>query len=260
MIDARQLTTAAFTPHRRTQQQPCVQTVDGATYFAFLATHSNPRKIFHLHLNMPDTPPSTANVATACAIIGLVTGYLVGQAKSLGLFGGSPIAPPEKRVKVEESSDEDEDADDSAPSEFPGHTEECKLVLVVRTDLGMTKGALSCSHSIFKYATNAFTIGKIGAQCGHATLACYKQFLRRSPNSTILKRWERSGQMKVALQVKSEEELEVLQAQALSLGMVAQIIHDAGRTQIASGSATVLGIGPAPKGAIDQVTGNLKLL
>ncbi|KAF2446690.1 PTH2-domain-containing protein [Karstenula rhodostoma CBS 690.94] len=192
---------------------------------------------------MPDSAqPSMANVATACAIIGLVTGYLLGQAKSLGLFGGSPIAASsarkEKALESDESSDED---DDSAPSEFPGHSEECKLVLIVRTDLGMTKG-------------------KIGAQCGHATLACYKQFLRRSPHSAVLKRWERSGQMKVALQVKSEEELEVLQAQALSLGLVAQVIHDAGRTQIASGSATVLGIGPAPKGVIDQVTGNLKLL
>ena len=66
--------------------------------------------------------------------------------------------------------------------------------------------------------------------------------------------------MKVALQAKSEEELEVLQAQAVSLGVVAQVVPDAGRTQIASGSATVLGIGPAPKGIIDQVTGNLKLL
>jgi PTH2 family peptidyl-tRNA hydrolase len=102
--------------------------------------------------------------------------------------------------------------------------------------------------------------GKIGAQCGHATLACYKHFLRHSPDSKILKRWEALGQAKVALQVKSEEELELLQAQALSLGLVAHIIHDAGRTQIASGSATVLGIGPAPKSVIDQVTGHLKLL
>ena len=66
--------------------------------------------------------------------------------------------------------------------------------------------------------------------------------------------------MKVALQVKSEDELAILQAQAFSLGMCAQIIHDAGRTQIASGSATVLGIGPAPKNMVDQVTGHLKLL
>lgn len=37
-------------------------------------------------------------------------------------------------------------------------------------------------------------------------------------------------------------------------------VQDAGRTQIASGSATVLGIGPAPKSVVDSVTGHLKLL
>jgi PTH2 family peptidyl-tRNA hydrolase len=66
--------------------------------------------------------------------------------------------------------------------------------------------------------------------------------------------------MKVALQVKSEDELEVLQATAISLGVVAQIIADAGRTQIAAGSHTVLGIGPAPKSVVDRITGSLKLL
>ncbi|KAH9875472.1 hypothetical protein J1614_004964 [Plenodomus biglobosus] len=191
--------------------------------------------------------PSTANIAVACAIIAGVTGYMLGQAKSLGLFGGSPIsqASARRKEKADASEDDSEDSsdeqDDSTPSEFPEHKEECKMVLVVRTDLGMTKG-------------------KIGAQCGHAVLACYKHFLKHAPSSPILKRWEYMGQAKVALQVKSEEELELLQAQALSLGLVAHIIHDAGRTQIASGSATVLGIGPAPKRVIDQVTGHLKLL
>jgi peptidyl-tRNA hydrolase len=66
--------------------------------------------------------------------------------------------------------------------------------------------------------------------------------------------------MKVSVQAKSEDELLTLQAQAMSLGLVAKVIHDAGRTQIASGSATVLGIGPGPKSVIDQVTGGLKLL
>jgi PTH2 family peptidyl-tRNA hydrolase len=95
---------------------------------------------------MPDpTQPSTANVATACAIVGLVTGYLLGQAKSLGLFGGSPIlAPQARKEKALDSDEEDESSDeeDGAPSEFPDHNEDCKLVLVVRTDLGMTKGTL----------------------------------------------------------------------------------------------------------------------
>ena len=68
------------------------------------------------------------------------------------------------------------------------------------------------------------------------------------------------GQAKVAVQCKSLEELEELQAKALSLGLVARVIHDAGRTQIAAGSATVLGVGPGPKSVVDRVTGHLKLL
>lgn len=91
-----------------------------------------------------NTQPSTANIAAACALLGGVAGYFVGTAKSLGLFGGSPISEPsqEKSEKAEDSddSDDDDDGDDTAPAEFPGHTEECKMVLVVRTDLGMTKG------------------------------------------------------------------------------------------------------------------------
>jgi len=75
----------------------------------------------------------------------------------------------------------------------------------------------------------------------------------------IVQRWEAEGQAKVALQVKSEDELLMLQAAALSLSLTAKVIHDAGRTQIAAGSATVLGIGPGPKSLVDQVTGALKL-
>ena len=94
---------------------------------------------------MADTPqqPSTANIAAACAILAGVTGYFLGQAKSLGLFGGSPVSQPTKSEKEEAEDSEDESSDeddDSTPAEFPGHNEECKMVLVVRTDLGMTKG------------------------------------------------------------------------------------------------------------------------
>lgn len=76
----------------------------------------------------------------------------------------------------------------------------------------------------------------------------------------MLKRWERLGQAKIAVRVDSEEEMLMLQAQAVSLGLCAQVIHDAGRTQIAAGSATVLGVGPGPKSVVDQVTSKLKLL
>ncbi|KAI8098658.1 peptidyl-tRNA hydrolase [Halteromyces radiatus] len=113
------------------------------------------------------------------------------------------------------------------------------MVLVVRTDLGMTKG-------------------KIAAQCGHATLACYKAIQKSNP--AVLRKWERSGQAKVALKAVSEEQLLELQAMALSLNITAQSICDAGRTQIAAGSRTVLGVGPGPVELLNQVTGHLKLL
>lgn len=145
-------------------------------------------------------------------------------------------------------------AEDKADSAQPQQTvaegsanEECKLVLVVRTDLGMTKG-------------------KIAAQCSHATLACYKTLTRaaqRNPSSAearLLQRWERRGQAKIAVQVKSEAELLDLMGKARSLGITAEVIQDAGRTQIDPGSLTVLGVGPAPKSLVDKVTGGLKLL
>jgi PTH2 family peptidyl-tRNA hydrolase len=38
------------------------------------------------------------------------------------------------------------------------------------------------------------------------------------------------------------------------------MVADAGRTQIAAGSRTVLAIGPAPNAALNEITGHLKLL
>jgi PTH2 family peptidyl-tRNA hydrolase len=101
------------------------------------------------------TQPSTANIAVASAIVAGVTGYMLGQAKSLGLFGGSPIfTPAQGKEKAasddnddddddDDLSDEDSEVDDSVPADFKDNNEECKLVLVVRTDLGMTKGISS---------------------------------------------------------------------------------------------------------------------
>jgi peptidyl-tRNA hydrolase len=89
-------------------------------------------------------------------------------------------------------------------------------------------------------------------------------FLRRVPypydTSPTLSKWYSYGQAKITVQVKSEEELQTLCATAREIGLVGCIIHDAGRTQIAAGSATVLAVGPGPKSLVDAVTGHLKLL
>ena len=113
-----------------------------------------------------------------------------------------------------------------------------KMVLVVRTDLGMSKG-------------------KAAAQCAHAAIMCYKRAVAETPQ--LLKQWEVFGQSKVTLKAENEEVLNELKARADEIGLVACVVHDAGRTQIEAGSATVLGIGPAPAEVVDKVTGPLKL-
>lgn len=187
-----------------------------------------------------------------CAALGLAAGYYLGRQSNTPTIAlalepksetvPSPSVPTTEAAlsaPKEDSDDEEAGVDGDLASVTPGLFEECKMVLVVRSDLGMTKG-------------------KIAAQCGHATLACYKTLQKSNP--ALLAHWERIGQAKVALRCDSEEELLLLQATAQSLNLCARTIQDAGRTQIAAGSTTVLGIGPGPVKLVNQVTGKLKLL
>ncbi|KZT52777.1 PTH2-domain-containing protein [Calocera cornea HHB12733] len=181
---------------------------------------------------------------TGVAVLAGTVGYVIGlRQRPLQTSADIPATSTEPAVDVPESEagsvSDDDVSDGDLASVKPGLMEECKLVLVVRSDLGMNKG-------------------KIAAQCSHATLACYKALSKSNPR--LLKHWERTGQAKIALKCDSEEELLVLQAKAQSLSLCARTIQDAGRTQIAAGSRTVLGIGPAPVRLVNQVTGKLKLL
>lgn len=119
-----------------------------------------------------------------------------------------------------------------------GEGGEFKMILVVRNDLKMGKG-------------------KVAAQCSHAAVSAYKQVQRRNPE--LLKQWEYCGQPKVVVKAPDEETLIQLLAQAKEAGLPVSLIQDAGRTQIAPGSRTVLGIGPGPADLVDAVTGDLKL-
>ena len=179
------------------------------------------------------------------------------------------LGKPPKAEEVPDSEDEpsssedgEEDSEGQDLSIFPDNKEECKLVLVVRNDLGMGRGIDYPHPSSLLSPAHPSLLGKISAQCSHATLSNYISLQSSSPNSPnpLLSRWSRHGQPKIVLQTSSAEELQLLQATALSMGLCANIVHDAGRTQIAAGSATVLGVGPGPKGVVDAVTGGLKLL
>lgn len=113
-----------------------------------------------------------------------------------------------------------------------------KMALVIRCDLGMSKG-------------------KAAAQCAHAAVGCYKKASKTTPE--LLSQWETFGSAKVTMKIDSEAALYDLKTKAEALGLCAYEVHDAGRTQVTRGSVTVLAVGPGPVKIVDQVTGHLKL-
>ncbi|XP_041864993.1 peptidyl-tRNA hydrolase 2, mitochondrial [Melanotaenia boesemani] len=126
----------------------------------------------------------------------------------------------------------------SSEASVIGEGGEFKMILVVRNDLKMGKG-------------------KVAAQCSHAAVSAYRQVQRRNPE--LLKQWEYCGQPKVVVKAPDEDTMIDLLGHAKEMGLTVSLIQDAGRTQIAPGSRTVLGIGPGPADLIDSVTGDLKL-
>jgi hypothetical protein len=91
-------------------------------------------------------PPSTASYVFATAVIAGVIGYFAGQGSSLGLFSSSSARPKQSTRETDgEESDSEDDSEEEAEdvgelATFEGNHDEVKLVLVVRTDLGMGKG------------------------------------------------------------------------------------------------------------------------
>ncbi|KAM9208751.1 peptidyl-tRNA hydrolase 2, mitochondrial [Dugong dugon] len=161
-----------------------------------------------------------------CLAVGVACGMCLGWGLRVR-FGMTP-----------KSSMNETDRETGTEASILGESGEYKMILVVRNDLKMGKG-------------------KVAAQCSHAAVSAYKQIQRRNPE--LLKEWEYCGQPKVVVKAPDEETLVELLTHAKMLGLTVSLIQDAGRTQIAPGSWTVLGIGPGPADLIDKVTGHLKL-
>ena len=123
--------------------------------------------------------------------------------------------------------------------------DDLKMMLVVREDLKMGKG-------------------KIGAQCGHATLGAYQRAKKMSAGSKywtkVIEKWSWGGQKKICLKVPGEADLLDIQKQCQELGLPYYLVADAGLTQIEAGSLTVCGIGPADSKQVNIVTQGKKLL
>ena len=112
-----------------------------------------------------------------------------------------------------------------------------KLMVVVRTDLGMGRG-------------------KIAAQVAHAAVAATLASL----GTTDFAAWLAEGQPKVVLKVGTAGQLEDVVRQARDSGLPVEVISDAGRTQVTPGTLTCCALGPAETQRIDAVTAGLALL
>ncbi len=118
---------------------------------------------------------------------------------------------------------------DLAKSEF-------KQVIVVRTDLNLSRG-------------------KLAVQVAHAAIM---GFLKA--DEIVKKAWLREGQKKIVLKVDTLQELLDIADKAKRLGLPTDIVRDAGLTEVPPGTITVAVIGPDKGEKIDKVTGNLPLL
>ncbi|MCS3901295.1 peptidyl-tRNA hydrolase Pth2 [Methanococcus voltae] len=112
-------------------------------------------------------------------------------------------------------------------------------VIIIRNDLKMGKG-------------------KIAAQASHAAIQAFLHAEKICPD--VVKKWMNEGQKKVVLKVNSESELLEVFKNANIEGLPVGLIRDAGRTQIASGTLTAVGIGPEKEEKISKITKDLKLL
>ena len=116
---------------------------------------------------------------------------------------------------------------------------EYKMVLVTRSDL-------------------LLSAGKLAAQVSHAAVEC--TLLTKKNKRDWFVKWQREGAKKVVVKVDGLDDFFPLKEKAEKLGICTALISDAGHTEIAEGTQTVLGIGPAPDNLLDQVTGELPLL
>ena len=97
--------------------------------------------------------------------------------------------------------------------------------------------------------------GKLAAQVAHASV----EAVFNSDKNNVAA-WRRQGQKKVVLKVKDEKELLEFLDLAKAAKLKTALITDAGKTVIAPGTKTCLGIGPDDEVRIDSITGKLKMV
>lgn len=121
-----------------------------------------------------------------------------------------------------------------------------KMVIVARRDLNMRKG-------------------KLGSQCGHASLAFIQKNLlagrRAVVGGSIQEEWLFGGQAKIVVACDDEAHLNELVQRARANAIEVNVITDAGNTEFhGEPTVTCAAFGPVHSRYIDPITGGLKLL
>jgi len=96
--------------------------------------------------------------------------------------------------------------------------------------------------------------GKLAAQVAHGAIAAYLEAEGRAQEL-----WLAECMPKVVVH-GGEIEMARLETLAMAKGIPLALIRDAGKTVVAPGTLTCLGLGPATDEEIDSVTGALPLL
>lgn len=120
---------------------------------------------------------------------------------------------------------------------------EYKQVILIRADLGMSKG-------------------KMCAQTAHAALESALKVMKSDKllHKSTFEKWKDQGMKKVVLKIDSKEELFKYKDLAERNGIKTSAIKDAGMTELPPGTYTVLGLGPDEVPKIDSITGKLSPL
>lgn len=98
--------------------------------------------------------------------------------------------------------------------------------------------------------------GKIAVQCAHAAVSC--ALIAKKNEVRIMERWQANGARKICLEVEDLASIKSIMARAKSAGIITHLVKDAGNTEVAAGTITVLGIGPGPRNSIDALVSDLK--
>ena len=112
------------------------------------------------------------------------------------------------------------------------------MVLVLRLELGLSPG-------------------KAAVQVAHAAVLLADS--TRGRRGGVYEEWLRQGQKKIVVTARTMADLQALADRARVRKLPSVLVQDAGLTEVAPGTVTVLGLGPAAARDVDPITGSLPL-